>query len=69
MIKRVNFNISRYEGMRSKTLAASVIATATLIAMMGVITSTNEHSIEAQMMMGDHGGFGNITSGLQEDQQ
>jgi hypothetical protein len=54
--------------MRSKTLAASVIATATLIAMMSIVTSTNEHSINAQMI-GDHGGFGNMTSGLQEDQQ
>jgi hypothetical protein len=56
--------------MRPKTLAASVIATATLIAMMGVVvTSTSEHSINAQMMMGDHGGFGNMTSSLKEDQQ
>jgi hypothetical protein len=70
MTKRVNINISRCGGMRPKTLAASVIATATLIAMMGVVvTSTSEHSINAQMMMGDHGGFGNMTSSLKEDQQ
>ena len=54
--------------MRPKTLAAFVIATATLIAMMGVVASTSEHSINAQMMKGDHGGFGNMTSGLQEHQ-
>ena len=53
---------------RSKILAASVIATATLLAMMGIVTSTNEQSINAQMMR-DHDGFGNMTSGLQKDQQ
>jgi hypothetical protein len=53
---------------RSITLTTSVIATATLIVMMSIVTSTNEHSINAQMM-GDHGGFVNMTSGLQEDQQ
>jgi hypothetical protein len=54
--------------IRSKTLVTSVIATTTLIAMMGIVTSTNEQSINAQMM-GDHGGFGNTTFGLHEDQQ
>lgn len=65
----MNISISRYGGMRPKTLTASVIVTATLIVIMSVITSTSEHSIKAQMMMGDHGGFGNMTSSLQEDQQ
>jgi hypothetical protein len=47
-----------------------MIATVTLIAVMGVLISIGEHSVNAQMMMGDHGvGFGNMTSGLQEDQQ
>jgi hypothetical protein len=69
MTKQANINISRYGRMRPKTLAAFVIATATLIAMMGVITSTSEHSINAQMMMGDRDGFGNMTSGLQKHQQ
>jgi len=69
MTKQVNINISRYGGMRPKTLAASVIATATLIAMFSVVTSTSEYNVNAQMMMGDHGGFGNVTSGLQKDQQ
>jgi hypothetical protein len=68
MIKRGNINMIRNTDTRSKTLVTSVIATATLIAMMGIVTSTNEQSINAQMM-GDHGGFGNMTSGLQEDQQ
>jgi hypothetical protein len=64
----VNINISRYRRMRPKTLSAFVIATAALIAMMGVVASTSEHSINAQMM-GDHSGFGNMTSGLQGHQQ
>jgi hypothetical protein len=54
--------------MKSKTLDATVIATATLIAMMmiGIITSTSGHNVSAQMMMGDRGGFGNMTSGQQQ---
>ena len=36
---------------------------------MSIATSTSEHGINAQMM-GDHrGGFGNMTSGLQEEHQ
>lgn len=58
----------RNAGMKSKTLAASMLAMATLIAMVSIVISTTEHSINAQMM-GDYGGFGNMTSGLQEDQQ
>jgi hypothetical protein len=46
-----------------------VIATAALIAMISVVTSLNEYNVNAQMMMGDHGSFGNTTSGLQEPQQ
>jgi hypothetical protein len=58
--------------MKPKTLAATVmVATATLIAtMMTIITSTNGHNVSAQMMMtGDRGGFGNMTSGQQEQQK
>lgn len=55
--------------MRPKTLVTSVIATAALIAMISVVTSLNEYNVNAQMMMGDHGSFGNTTSGLQEPQQ
>ena len=69
MTKQSNINMSKYEGMRPKTLTASVIVTATLIVIMSVITSTSEHSINAQMMMGDHGGFGNMTSALQDQQE
>ncbi|MGH9986589.1 MAG: PepSY domain-containing protein [Nitrososphaeraceae archaeon] len=68
MIKRGNINMIRNTDTRSKTLSPSMLAMTTLIAMMSIVISTNEHSINAQMM-GDHGGFGNMTSGLQEDQQ
>ena len=63
MIKQRNTN------MRPKTLVVYVIATAALIALISIVTSTDEDSIKAQMMMRDHGGFGNMTSGLQEGQQ
>jgi hypothetical protein len=69
MTKQVNISISRHRGMRPKTLAAYVITITTLIVMMSVVTSMSEHSINAQMMMGSHDGFGNMTSGLQELQQ
>jgi hypothetical protein len=59
--KRVNPKMSRYGDMRPKALAVSMIATATLISTMGVVTSTSEHSINGQMMIGDRGGFGNMT--------
>jgi hypothetical protein len=59
MSKRVSLNISG--AMRPKTLAASVIAITTLITMMGIVTSTSEHSINAQRMRGDRSGFGNTT--------
>lgn len=69
MTKQANNIISRNTSMRRKTLAASMIAAATLIAMMSLGMPMNDHSIYAQMTMGDHGGFGNMTSGMQEDQQ
>src|ERR671930_2709666 len=70
MTKQVNINISRCRGMRPKTLAAYVIATAALMAIMSIVTSMSEHTVNAQMMMGAHsGGLGNMTSGLQELQQ
>jgi hypothetical protein len=68
MIKQGNISMIRNTDSRSKILVAFVIATTTLIAMMSIVTSTNEHSINAQMMIGDHGSFGNMTSGLQENQ-
>ena len=71
MTKQVNISISRYRGRRLKTSAAYVMTAtaAILIALMGVVTPMREHSINAQMMMGNHDGFGNMTSGLQELQQ
>jgi uncharacterized iron-regulated membrane protein len=54
--------------MESKTLATTVITTATLIAMMGVISYATEQEIGAQnmMSMGDRGEYGNKTSGQHE---
>jgi hypothetical protein len=48
----------------SKTLAASMITAITLVVMTGVIAFTSEHSINAQMMMGDRGGSGNTNTSL-----
>jgi hypothetical protein len=67
IISIYNKIVSYICNMKSKTLATTVIATATLIAMMiGIITSTSGHNVSAQMMMGDRGGFGNMTSGQQQ---
>jgi hypothetical protein len=49
---------------RPKTLVTSMIIITTLIAIMGVITFTGEHSINAQMMIGDRGGSGNMNTSL-----
>jgi hypothetical protein len=50
--------------MKSKTLTTSVIATATLIAMIGVLShSAQEVSAQNMTMMGDRGDYGNMTSG------
>jgi hypothetical protein len=50
--------------MKSKLLTISVIATATLIAMIGVLShSAQEVSAQNMTMMGDRGDYGNMTSG------
>jgi hypothetical protein len=66
MTRQANICISRYGVIRSKNLAAYVIATTTLIAMMSVITFTSGHSINAQMMTGDRGGFRNMNTSLSQ---
>jgi hypothetical protein len=68
MTNQVKFSRSGSRSMKPNTLAAYMISTGTLIAIMSLVTSMNEHSINAQMM-GDHGGIGNMTSGLHELQQ
>ena len=51
--------------LRSKTLAASMITTITLVAMIGLTGFTDEHVINAQMMIGDRGsGSGNMNTSL-----
>ena len=67
MTKKANINRARHRGVKPKTLAACVIATASLIAMMSVLTPMSQQTANAQMMM--RHGSGNITSGLQELQQ
>lgn len=57
-----------HRGIKPRTLAASMIATASLIAMMSVLTAMSNQSANAQMMM-EHSGGGNMTSGLQELEQ
>jgi hypothetical protein len=47
--------------LRLKTLPVYTITTITLVAMIGVITFMSEHSINAQVMTGDGGGFGNTS--------
>jgi hypothetical protein len=69
MTNKENISIIRYKGIMPKTLAVYVIATATLIGMMSVVTSLSEHSVNAQMMMGNHGSVGNMTSSLHELQE
>jgi uncharacterized membrane protein YkoI len=63
-----NIKTKRYKVMGSKSLAASMTAMAMLISIMGVVTSTNGNSVNAQMMK-DHDGFENTAFGPQEHQQ
>jgi len=67
MTKKANINRIRHTGVKPKTLAACVIAAASLIAMMSVLTPMSKQSVNAQMMM-EHSS-GNMTAGLQELQQ
>ncbi|HKI10080.1 MAG TPA: hypothetical protein VKA09_16945 [Nitrososphaeraceae archaeon] len=67
MTKKAKINTIGHIGVKPKTLAACVIATASLIAMMSVLTPMSQQSANAQMMMGH--GSGNMTSDLQELQQ
>jgi hypothetical protein len=69
MTERVNVSMSMYRGIKPKTLSVYMIATSALIAMMSAVTSMSEHSVNAQMTMGNHGSYGNMTSDLQELRQ
>jgi hypothetical protein len=68
MTKKANINIIGHTGVKPKTLAACMIATASLIVMMSVLTPMSKQSVNAQMMM-EHSSSGNMTAGLQELQQ
>ncbi len=65
MTKKAKANVNKigYTGVKPKTLAACVMATASLVAMMGVLPMSKQN-VDAQMMMGH--GSGNMTTGLQE---
>jgi hypothetical protein len=67
---QVNMSENRYKDVKSKkSLAAYVIAIASLIAMTSIVTSMSEHNVNAQMTTGHRSGFGNMTAGLQKLQQ
>lgn len=68
MTKKGNINRVRQKGVKPRTLAGGVIATASLIATMSVLTAMSNQSVNAQMMM-EHSGGGNMTSSLQELEQ
>ena len=61
MTNKVNVS-STCKRLRPKTPALYMIATVSLIAIMSVVTHTKEYSVNAQMMMGNHGSFENMTS-------
>jgi uncharacterized membrane protein YkoI len=69
MTNQVNMCLNKYGCRRTKALAANVMAIATMMAVMTILTSISERSVNAQMM-GDHGGgwTGNVTSGQQQQQ-
>ena len=69
MTNQVNMCPNKYRCRRTKALAANVMAIATMVAVMTILTSISERSVNAQMM-GDHvGGWaGNTTSGQQQQQ-
>ena len=69
MTNQVNMCPNKYRCKRTKALAANVMAIATMVAVMTILTSISERSVNAQMM-GDHNGdqTGNVTSGQQQQQ-
>jgi hypothetical protein len=67
MTDKWNFSKNRYMSVKPKALPIYMIATATSIALMGIVTPVSEHRVNAQMTMGHRDG--NMTSSLQEVQQ
>jgi uncharacterized membrane protein YkoI len=69
MTDQANKCLNKYRCKRTKTLAAKVMAIATMITVMTTLTSISERNVNAQMM-GDHGGdwTGNMTFGQQQQQ-
>lgn len=60
MNNKVNVSMSKCKTLKAPTLY--IIAIASLLPMMTIVTSMNEHGVNAQMMMGNHGNFMNMTS-------
>jgi hypothetical protein len=69
MMRKQENKVIRYVETRPKTLTALTIVTTASLALMSILAPTSEHSVDAQMTMEDHGGFGNMTLGLQGHQQ
>jgi hypothetical protein len=69
MTGQANMYVNKYRCGRTKALAAKVMAIATMITVMTILTPISERSVNAQMM-GDHGGgwTGNVTLGQQQQQ-
>jgi hypothetical protein len=66
MTKKANISLIGRTGVKPKTLAACVIATASLMVIMSLLTPMSKQSVNAQMMGHTSG---NMTAGLQELQQ
>ena len=62
MTNKVNVSKSTNRYQRLETGALYVVTTISLIAMLTIVTAMSEHRVNAQMMMGNHGSFGNMTS-------
>lgn len=70
MTGQADIYLNRYKHRDPKTLAANIIAIATMITVISTSISMSERSVNAQMM-GDHVGVwaGNTTSGQQQQHQ
>ena len=67
MTNKANFSTNRHGSVKPKALPLYIVTTASLIAMMSMVTSVSEHRINAQMTMGHRDV--NMTSSLQGLQQ
>ena len=68
MTKKANISTIGHTAVKPKTVNTCMVATASLIVMVSVLTPMSQQSANAQEMMMGHGS-GNMTSSLQELQQ